>query len=102
MFIHVAVSIPRRIGTVPSIGSGNHQMNPVGSVVFPTCLAENIAEVNFAMADSMLSFGNLEISLFTAISLSIVSLIFIVSFLIVGLKNDTQGLMQWIQNKKRS
>ena len=52
-----------------------------------------------------LSLGNLEISEISAAILITVSLVFLVSFGIVSLKNDSKGMMKWMldnkTNKKR-
>ena len=47
-----------------------------------------------------LSLGNLEISELSAAVLITVSLVFLVSFGIVSLKNDSKGLMEWIFDNK--
>ncbi len=47
-----------------------------------------------------LSLGNLEISEISAAILIIVSLLFLVSFGIVSLKNDSKGMMEWIFDNK--
>ena len=54
------------------------------------------------MDDLMLYVGHLEISFFAVLVLSVSSLIFLVSFVIVSLKNDTKGLLRWIQRSKES
>jgi len=43
-----------------------------------------------------LTFGYLEISNASAITLSIISLFFLGSFVIVSIKNDNEGMMRWI------
>lgn len=43
--------------------------------------------------------GNLEISNASAVSLVVVSLFFLVCFVIVSLKNDSQGMMEWMFDK---
>ena len=52
-----------------------------------------------------LSLGNLEISEISAAVLITVSLVFLVSFGIVSLKNDSKGMMEWMfdntANEKR-
>ena len=47
-----------------------------------------------------LSLGNLEISELSAAILIIVSLVFLVSFGIVSLKNDSKGMMEWMFDNK--
>jgi len=47
-----------------------------------------------------LSLGNLEISEMSAAVLIAVSLVFLVSFGIVSLKNDSKGMMEWIFDNK--
>ena len=47
-----------------------------------------------------LSLGNLEISEISAAILIIVSLLFLVSFGIVSLKNDSKGMMEWMFDNK--
>ena len=47
-----------------------------------------------------LSFGNLEISEVSAAVLIGVSVVFLVSFGIVSLKNDSKGMMEWIFDNK--
>ena len=47
-----------------------------------------------------LSLGNLEISEISAAILIIVSLLFLVSFGIVSLKNDSKGMMKWMLDNK--
>ena len=46
------------------------------------------------------SLGNLEISTTSAVVLIIVSLLFLVSFAIVSLKNDSKGMMEWMFENK--
>tara|TARA_B100000073_G_C23663955_1_gene545805 strand:- start:120 stop:302 length:183 start_codon:yes stop_codon:yes gene_type:complete len=47
-----------------------------------------------------LSVGNLEISEISAAVLITVSLFFLASFTIVSLKNDSQGMMEWMFDNK--
>ena len=47
-----------------------------------------------------LSLGNLEISELSAAILIIVSLVFLVSFGIVSVKNDSKGMMEWMFDNK--
>ena len=47
-----------------------------------------------------LSLGNLEISEISAAVLIGVSVVFLVSFGIVSLKNDSKGMMEWIFDNK--
>ena len=47
-----------------------------------------------------ISIGNLEISEISAAALIAVSLLFLVSFAIVSLKNDTKGMMEWMFDNK--
>ena len=47
-----------------------------------------------------LSFGNLEISEVSAAVLIGVSVVFLVSFGIVSLKNDSKGMLEWIFDNK--
>ena len=47
-----------------------------------------------------LSIGNLEISEISAAILIIVSLLFLASFGIVSLKNDSKGMMEWMFDNK--
>ena len=47
-----------------------------------------------------LSLGNLEISEISAAVLITVSLVFLVSFVIVSLKNDSKGMMDWMFDNK--
>ena len=47
-----------------------------------------------------LSLGNLEISELSAAILIIVSLMFLVSFGIVSVKNDSKGMMEWMFDNK--
>ena len=47
-----------------------------------------------------LSLGNLEISEISAAVLIAVSLLFLVSFGIVSLKNDSKGMMEWMFDNK--
>ena len=47
-----------------------------------------------------LSLGNLEISEASAVVLSGVSIVFLVSFGIVSLKNDSKGMMEWMFDNK--
>ena len=47
-----------------------------------------------------LSLGNLEISELSAAVLITVSLVFLVSFAIVSLKNDSKGMMEWMFDNK--
>ena len=47
-----------------------------------------------------LSLGNLEISEMSAAVLITVSLVFLVSFGIVSLKNDSKGMMEWMFDNK--
>ena len=47
-----------------------------------------------------LSFGNLEISEVSAAVLIGVSVVSLVSFGIVSLKNDSKGMMEWIFDNK--
>ena len=47
-----------------------------------------------------LSLGNLEISEISAAVLITVSLVFLVSFGIVSLKNDSKGMMEWMFDNK--
>ena len=47
-----------------------------------------------------LSLGNFEISEISAAVLTIVSLLFLVSFGVVSLKNDSKGMMEWMFNNK--
>tara|TARA_B100000482_G_scaffold50666_1_gene33984 strand:- start:248 stop:430 length:183 start_codon:yes stop_codon:yes gene_type:complete len=47
-----------------------------------------------------LSLGNLEISEISAAVLTIVSLLFLVSFGVVSLKNDSKGMMEWMFDNK--
>jgi DMSO/TMAO reductase YedYZ heme-binding membrane subunit len=47
-----------------------------------------------------ISLGNLEISEISAAALLIVSLIFLTSFAIVSLKNDSKGMMEWMFDNK--
>lgn len=47
-----------------------------------------------------LSLGNLEISEVSAAVLIGVSVVFLVSFGIVSLKNDSKGMMEWIFDNK--
>ena len=47
-----------------------------------------------------ISLGNLEISEISAAALVTVSLLFLVSFAIVSLKNDSKGMMEWIFDNK--
>ena len=43
-----------------------------------------------------LTLGNLELSNASAAILSLVSLLFLVSFIFVSVKNDNEGLMKWM------
>ena len=43
-----------------------------------------------------LTLGNLELSNASALVLSLVSLLFITSFIFVSVKNDNEGLMKWM------
>ena len=47
-----------------------------------------------------LSLGNLEISELSAEVLVTVSLVFLVSFGIVSVKNDSKGMMKWMFDNK--
>ena len=47
-----------------------------------------------------ISLGNLEISEISAAVLVTVSLLFLVSFAIVSLKNDSKGMMEWMFDNK--
>ncbi|QNI57587.1 hypothetical protein SynBIOSU31_00695 [Synechococcus sp. BIOS-U3-1] len=47
-----------------------------------------------------LSLGNLEISEASAVVLSGVSIVFLVSFGIVSLKNDSKGMLEWMFDNK--
>ena len=47
-----------------------------------------------------LSLGNLEISEISAAVLITISLVFLVSFGIVSLKNDSKGMMEWMFDNK--
>ena len=47
-----------------------------------------------------ISLGNLEISEISAAALVTVSLLFLVSFAIVSLKNDSKGMMEWMFDNK--
>ena len=47
-----------------------------------------------------LSLGNFEISEISAAVLTIVSLLFLVSFGVVSLKNDSKGMMEWMFDNK--
>ena len=49
-----------------------------------------------------ISLGNLEISEISAAVLITVSLLFLVSFAIVSLKNDSKGMMEWMFDNKAS
>ena len=49
-----------------------------------------------------LSLGNLEISEMSAAVLMTVSLVFLVSFGIVSLKNDSKGMMEWMFDNKNN
>tara|TARA_B100000674_G_scaffold230967_1_gene190040 strand:+ start:361 stop:543 length:183 start_codon:yes stop_codon:yes gene_type:complete len=49
-----------------------------------------------------ISLGNLEISEISAAILVLVSLIFLASFLIVSLKNDSKGMMEWMFENKNN
>ena len=49
-----------------------------------------------------LSIGYLEISNASAAFLLGISFLFLGSFVIVSLKNDNEGMMKWIFEKKRS
>ena len=49
-----------------------------------------------------ISLGNLEISEISAAALVTVSLLFLVSFAIVSLKNDSKGMMEWMFDNKAS
>ena len=49
-----------------------------------------------------ISLGNLEISEISAVALVTVSLLFLVSFAIVSLKNDSKGMMEWMFDNKAS
>ena len=49
-----------------------------------------------------LSLGNLEISELSAAVLITVSLVFLASFAIVSLKNDSKGMMEWMFDNKAS
>ena len=46
------------------------------------------------------SLGNLEISTVSAVVLIFVSLLFLVSFAVVSLKNDSKGMMKWMFENK--
>ena len=46
------------------------------------------------------SLGNLEISTASAVVLSAVSLLFLVSFAVVSIKNDSKGMMEWMFENK--
>jgi len=46
------------------------------------------------------SLGNLEISTISAIVLAAVSLLFLVSFAVVSIKNDSKGMMEWMFENK--
>ena len=46
------------------------------------------------------SLGNLEISTISAIVLFAVSLLFLVSFAVVSIKNDSKGMMEWMFENK--
>ena len=46
------------------------------------------------------SLGNLEISTISAVVLSAVSLLFLVSFAVVSIKNDSKGMMEWMFENK--
>ena len=48
------------------------------------------------------SLGNLEISTVSAVVLIIVSLMFLVSFAVVSLKNDSKGMMEWMFDNKNN
>ena len=43
-----------------------------------------------------LTLGNLELSNASAAVLSVVSLLFLASFIFVSIKNDNEGLMKWM------
>ena len=43
-----------------------------------------------------LTLGNLELSNASAATLSLVSLLFLASFIFVSVKNDNEGLMRWM------
>ena len=45
-----------------------------------------------------LTLGNLELSNVSAAVLSLVSLLFLASFIFVSVKNDNEGLMKWMFN----
>ena len=45
------------------------------------------------------TLGNLEISTISAAVLAVVSLLFLVSFAVVSLKNDSKGMMEWMFDK---
>ena len=47
-----------------------------------------------------ISLGNLEISEISAAALVTVSLLFLVSFAIVSLKNDSKEMMEWMFDNK--
>ena len=49
-----------------------------------------------------ISLGNLEISEISAAVLVTVSLLFLASFAIVSLKNDSKGMMEWMFDNKAS
>tara|TARA_B100000212_G_C27089142_1_gene411447 strand:- start:197 stop:379 length:183 start_codon:yes stop_codon:yes gene_type:complete len=42
------------------------------------------------------TLGNLEISTVSAVTLIIVSMMFLVSFAVVSVKNDSKGMMEWM------
>tara|TARA_B100000609_G_scaffold147446_1_gene119146 strand:+ start:582 stop:770 length:189 start_codon:yes stop_codon:yes gene_type:complete len=46
------------------------------------------------------SLGNLEISTVSAVVLIFVSVLFLVSFAVVSLKNDSKGMMEWMFENK--
>ena len=46
------------------------------------------------------SLGNLEISTVSAVVLATVSLLFLVSFAVVSIKNDSKGMMEWMFENK--
>ena len=46
------------------------------------------------------SLGNLEISTVSAVVLAAVSLLFLASFAVVSIKNDSKGMMEWMFENK--
>ena len=48
-----------------------------------------------------LTLGNLELSNASATVLSLVSLLFLASFIFVSFKNDNEGLMKWMFDDPR-